>query len=97
MSEVSDCLCCIARPRYYVAEQWFALALSVACLSIDVWGAVTAIKVGWRGPLEFWLTEFALALAALSLLWFASSKYSRSGSAIVPVGRKVSFTKQGHA
>jgi len=79
------CVTRIAQPALYTREQWLALILSVVCLAIDG----RAIYQTWaeaetpEGLLShssasspvMWMTEVALIIAGLGLLWFAFSRH----------------------
>lgn len=78
MTNLQECLHCIARPRLYTIEQWYALILSVVCFSIGLWGACTASPVSQKQAWPFYSLEVALAFAVLALLWFAFSTYPRN-------------------
>ena len=87
MKPWSVCLNSIARPALYSGQQWFALIFSVVCLGIDT----RAIYLSWfemephvgilrvhtsASSPAMLLTEGALLIAGLGLVWFAFSKSS---------------------
>ena len=80
MKSVSACLHCIASPQQYKKEQWFALVLSLACLSIGLWAKYHATLTRSAQAYAFYSVEGALALSVLSLLWFAFSSYPHPSS-----------------
>ena len=83
-SKLDRCLKRIAQPRRYSGEQWFALTLSILCLSCDAWAIIHTVQQG-NGPssllsgiglplgVGLWILEGLLGLAAVSLLGFAFS------------------------
>ena len=80
MNRVFTCMKCIASPQRYKKELWFALVLSLACLSIGLWAKYQAKLTHFTQACAFYSVEGALTLSVLSLLWFAFSTYPQRSS-----------------
>lgn len=89
MTELSTCLSCIASPRRYSQEQWFALALSVVCMGVDGWSIYRTAPIMSQLPPVAWITETALAVAVVGLVWFAFTK-NPGGRVATPRGDRMS-------
>ena len=77
MDRLSMCLHCLARPQQYRKEQWFALILSIICLSVGLWSGYHASLTNRQQALTLYSVEAALALSVGALLWFALTTYPR--------------------
>ena len=77
MSSLLSCLHCIASPQQYKKEQWFALVLSILCLSLGLWAGYHASPLDRSQVWPFYSVETALGISVIALLWFAFSAYPR--------------------